>query len=58
MAFEDTAKKNIVDVPEEDILKCCRLKVLATEIEERREAVRIFDIPSDDKLCAKLQQQN
>ena len=57
VAFEDTAEKDTVDVPEEDRHKCRRLEVLATEIEERREVVRTFDTISDGKLCYKLQQQ-
>ena len=57
VVFKDTAKKDTVDIPEEDRRKRCLLEVLTTEVEERRGTVRTFDTPSDSKRCDKLQQQ-
>ena len=57
VTFRDISEKDVVKVPKEDRQKQRHPKVLATETEERREAVRTFATTSDGKLCDKFQQQ-
>ena len=56
-AFEDRVEDCIVKIPPEDANRRRWLEGIEKEIEEAREAVRVFNETDDGKLCTNLQQK-